>query len=161
RSFAIKSAGGASKTPTFAGLLSNENLEPFIILDSDKEGKDNKKKIIDTYKPTYNNTNVLLLKEILSTLPDNSTIEDLYPISFIEEFIEKEIGEKYSLDEKSAVIIQLKNSNEKLKNDKQKLDSIKVKMSVEFTKIYDTLEKLNTCEKISKFTQNLIEKIEK
>lgn len=160
KSFAIKSAGGASKTPTFAGLLSNEQLEPYVILDSDKEGKDNKKKIIDTYKPAYSTNNVFTLKDILPTLPDNSTIEDLYPINFVQKYIIKEIGEKYDLSDDVAIILQLKNLNEHLKNDKQKMESLKVKLSNEFVKEFDTIEKINTCEKVLAFVENLIKKMQ-
>lgn len=159
KSFAIKSAGGASKTPTFAGLLSNEELEPYIILDSDKEGKDNKKKIIDTYKPTYGPKNVFTLKDILNTLPDNSTIEDLYPIDFVINSIHKDSGEKYELVENTAIIIQLKNINEKLK-DKQKLEALKIRMSNDFVNEYNTIEKINECEKLSCFLEKLIEKLQ-
>lgn len=159
RNFAIKSAGGASKTPTFAGLLSNEELEPYIILDSDKEGKDSKRKIIDTYKQFYNNTNVLTLQEILTTLPDNATIEDLYPIEFIKKNLKIDLGKDLVIDNSSSIIIQLKNLDEKLKNDKQKLESLKVKLSNAFVKEFNSLEKLKSCESLSLFLDNLILKL--
>jgi len=159
RNFAIKSAGGASKIPTFAGLLSNEHLQSYVILDSDKEGKDIKKKIIETYKQFYSDKNLMTLKEILNTLPDNSTIEDLYPIEFIKNNLKIELGEDLEIDDKSAVIIQLKNLDEKLKNDKQKLESLKTKLSNAFTKEFHNLEKLKSCERLSGFLDNLILKL--
>ncbi len=160
RNFAIKSAGGASKTPTFAGLLSNEELEPYIILDSDKEGKDNKRKIIDTYKQSYTNDNVMTLKEIYNTLPENATIEDLYPIDFLKTNLKMELGKDFGIDNSSSIIIQLKNLDEKLKNDKQKLESLKVKLSNAFVKEFDTIDKLKSCERLSVFLDNLIIKLQ-
>ncbi len=160
RNFAIKSAGGASKTPTFAGLLSNEELKPYIVLDADKEGKDNKTKIINTYKQFYNNNNVMTLKEILNTLPDDATIEDLYPIEFIKTNLKSELGKDLEIVSTSSIIIQLKNINEKLKNDKQKLESLKVKLSNAFVKEFDTIDKLKSCDRLSIFLDNLIVKLQ-
>lgn len=160
RNFAIKSAGGASKTLTFAGLLSNEEFNPYIILDSDKEGKDNKKKIIDTYKQFYNNSNVMTLKEIFDTLPDNATIEDLYPLDFIKTNLKIELGKDLEINDTSSIIIQLKNLDEKIKNDKQKLESLKVKLSNAFVKEFDTADKLKSCERLSAFLDNLIAKLQ-
>ncbi|SIS62791.1 AAA family ATPase [Chryseobacterium gambrini] len=150
KNFAIKSAGGASKIPGFASLLSSENLEPIIIFDADKEGKDNKKKIIDNYKDSYNETNVFTIKDLNNDLPDNSTIEDLYPINFFKEFMEKELQVNLTLNTNEAVIIQLKNQNEKIKNDKQKLESLKIKISKEFIKEYKTLEQLQAISRLNK-----------
>lgn len=150
KNFAIKSAGGASKVPGFASLLSNENLEPIIIFDADKEGKDNKKKILDNYKDSYNDTNVFTIKDLNNDLPDNSTIEDLYPINFFKEFMEKELQVNLTLNTNEAVIIQLKNQNEKIKNDKQKLESLKIKISKEFIKEYKTLEQLQAISRLNK-----------
>jgi len=157
--FAIKSAGGASKLPGFASLLSGEKLDPFIIFDSDKEGKDYKKKIMEIYKEYYNNSNVFTLKDILQDLPDESTIEDLYPVDFIKKELKVNVGVDYHFNQEQAILIQLKNQNQTLKSDKQKLDSIKIKLSTNFTKEYNDFEKLNNLTKIKSFCDSLIEKI--
>ena len=157
--FAIKSAGGASKLPGFASLLSGEKLDPFIIFDSDKEGKDYKKKIMEIYKEYYNNSNVFTLKDILQDLPDESTIEDLYPVDFIKKELKINVGVDYHFNQEQAILIQLKNQNQTLKSDKQKLDSIKIKLSTNFTKEYNDFEKLNNLTKIKSFCDSLIEKI--
>lgn len=161
KNFSIKSAGGASKAPGFASLLSNEDLEPIILFDSDKEGKDCKKKILDTYKPFYNNNNVFTLKDILNTLPDNSTIEDLYPIEFVQKQLKDELGKDYNFNPNEPIIIQLKNQEEKVRNDKQKLESIKIKLSNSFVEEYKTKENLESIKKIKDFIGNLTIKIRK
>lgn len=157
--FSIKSAGGASKMPGFASLLSDENLSPYIIFDSDKEGKDNKKIIIDKYKESYSNDNVFTLKDLYVELPDDSTIEDLYPLAFIKKELKLEFGIEYNFDPKFPILFQLKNQNAVLKSDKQKLESLKNKLSNNFIKEYDTIIKLNSVPNVKALFEILIDKI--
>lgn len=155
KNFAIKSAGGASKVPGFASLLSNENLAPIIIFDADKEGKDNKKKILDNYKDSYNNDNVFTIKDLNPDLPDNSTIEDLYPLDFLKKIMEKELQVTLQFKADEAVLIQLKNQNDKVKNDKQKLESLKIKISKEFIEEYKTFENLQAIDRLNRLILEL------
>ena len=158
--YSIKSAGGASKAPGFARLLNEEKINAFILLDSDKEGRDNRKRILDEQGDIYSNKNVFTLKDILNTLPQESTIEDLLPIEFAKEFFEQEMSQEFTLSEDKAIIIQLKNQCEILKSNKQKLDSLKMKLSVEFCKAYDTKDKIDKIDRLEKLTNSLINKIE-
>lgn len=160
RNFTIKSAGGASKMPGFASLFSGEDLSPIILFDSDKEGKDNKKKILDNHKDFYNKDNVFILKDILTSLPENSTIEDLYPKNFIIKLLKAEFEQDFDLNDSEPVISQIKNQNDKVRNDKQKLESLKIKLSNEFVKEYDTAEKLNNNANLSNFIVELTKKLE-
>lgn len=160
RNFTVKSAGGASKMPGFASLLSGENLSPVILFDSDKDGKDNKKKILDNHKDFYSKDNVFTLKDILNLLPENSTIEDLYPKSFIIKLLKAEIAHDFALIDTEPIISQIKNQNENLRNDKQKLESLKIKLSNEFVKEYDTAEKLKNNVTLCSFIEELAKKLE-
>ncbi|MEL0456131.1 AAA family ATPase [Flavobacteriaceae bacterium SZ-1-7] len=140
--FSIKSAGGASKAPGIASILVNESIPAFILFDDDKEGKDNKKRILEKFKESYSSSNVFTLRDLVKSIPVNSTLEDLMPTKFVLDFFNREMDKKYSIDEKKACIIQLKNQDERLRN-KQKLDSLKLKLSNEFIKTYKTKAKVN------------------
>lgn len=141
-SYSIKSAGGASKAPGIASLLSNEGVPAFVLFDDDKEGRDNKKKILDKFKDTYNQNNVFTLRDLVSTIPQYSTIEDMMPLNFVKSFFEVELNKTFTLDNNKAVILQLKQQAEELK-DKQKLESLKIKLSKKFVKDFTTKTKIN------------------
>ncbi|MGE0076347.1 MAG: AAA family ATPase [Bacteroidales bacterium] len=159
--YSIKDAGGASKAPGFARLLSDEKVTAFILFDADKEGRDNKKNILDNQNISYSSSNVFTIKDILNTLPTDSTIEDLMPLNFVKSFFDIEMGQDFELIEDKAVIHQIKNQSELLKNNKQKLDSLKIKLSVEFCSKYNTKKKLETNDnKMVLFINQLIAKIE-
>ncbi|PKP19601.1 MAG: hypothetical protein CVU05_10960 [Bacteroidetes bacterium HGW-Bacteroidetes-21] len=158
--FSIKAAGGASKAPGFARLLNDEKVKAFILLDSDKEGRDNKKSILDNQSDFYSNDNVFTLNDILPTLPSDSTIEDLLPIDFVKSFFDREMGKDFELIANKAVVLQLKNQSDILKTNKQKLDSLKMKLSIEFCSKFNSKSKLNALHNLILFKDKLISKIE-
>jgi hypothetical protein len=71
-------------------------------------------------------------------LPNDSTIEDLLPIDFVKDFFNEEMKIEFNLDANQALIPQLKNQSKNLKEDKQKLDSLKVKLSNKFCTDFKT-----------------------
>lgn len=158
--YSIKSAGGASKSPAFARLLGDENVPAFIIFDDDKGGRDNKKKILDNQKEHYSTNNVFTLKDLSSDLPNDSTIEDLLPKNFVKEFFDKEMEKNFNLSEDEAILHQLKRQSEKLKSDKQKLDSLKIKLSREFVDKYSTEVTIKNMNRYNQLVNNLIAKIQ-
>lgn len=159
--FSIKPSGGASKSPAFARLLKDEKIPAFILFDADKEGRDNKKNILDNQSDTYSNLNVFTLKDITTTLPAESTIEDLMPIDFVKLFFDKELSHSFELNNDKAIVAQLKNQSEILKSNKQKLDSLKIKLSKEFCDEYNSKDKLEKeVPNMVSFVNNLITKIE-
>lgn len=158
--YSIKSAGGASKSPGFARLLGDENVPAFILFDSDKDGRDNKKKILDNQKEYYSTNNVFTLKDLCNELPKDSTIEDVLPIDFVKAFFDKEMEVNFTLVEERAILHQLKNQSPKLKSDKQKLDSLKVKLSNEFAEKYKTRAKIKEMKRLNELINNLVKKIE-
>lgn len=157
--FSIKAAGGASKMPGFARLLNDENISCFLLFDADKEGRDNKGIVLENQKETYSIKNVFTLKDILNTIPTDSTIEDLLPIDFVKKFFETELGQSFILDDSKAVILQLKQQSEVLKN-KQKLDSIKMKLSVKFCDEFKSLKSIQKIDRINNFSVSLKNKID-
>lgn len=158
--YSIKSAGGASKMPSVASLLANENVPAFFLFDDDNEGTSNKKKITDNYKDCFNKDNVFTIRDLDNSIPQKSTLEDLMPLSLVKDFFEKELSQTFTLDESSPFLFQLKNQNSSLKENKDKLDSLKLKLSEKFVEEFDTKEKIeNEAPKMASLVNNLIQKI--
>lgn len=157
--FAIKSAGGASKMPGFARLLQEENISPILIFDSDKEGRDNKQLIIENQREFYTSKNVFTLKDLVNSLPVDSTLEDLLPFEFVKKFFESELGQPFNLEENKAIVIQLKQQCEVLKN-KSKLESLKIKLSNKFREDYKTSKSIEKVERLKSFLNSLKNKID-
>ena len=158
--YSIKSAGGASKMPGIASLLSNEKVPAYFLFDDDKEGTDNRNKIIQLQRENYGVQNVFTLRDIESNLPTMSTIEDLFPIEFVKLFFETELETKFTIKANTSLISQLKAQDNRL-NDKQKLESLKIKLSNQIIESYDTKMKIeNEAPLMASFTKNLIERIQ-
>ncbi|WP_028891633.1 ATP-dependent endonuclease [Tenacibaculum sp. 47A_GOM-205m] len=155
-SYSTKSAGGASKAPGIASLLSNEDVPAFVLFDDDKEGRDNRKKIFDNFKDTYNQNNVFTLRDLVSTIPQHSTMEDMMPMDYVKSFFETELDTTFTIDDSKAIIIQLKQQSEALKN-KHKLESLKVKLSKKFVEDFATKTKIeNDAPRMKELTNQLI-----
>lgn len=154
--YSIKSAGGASKSPGIATLLVNENVKAHFLFDDDKEGRNNRKKILDNHKLNFNEENVFTLRSIVNSLPADATLEDVFPTSFVKSFFERELSSSFTIDESKSVINQLKRQNDAIAKDKQKLDSLKIKLSKEFISTYDTKTKISSKAPLFK---ELVEKI--
>lgn len=158
----IKTAKGASKAYGIAALLNEENIPAFFLFDDDKEGKDHKKKIIDSFKESFNSNNVFTLRDILSSLPLDSTLEDLMPISFVKDFFDSELNFAFNLVDSKPIIIQLKQQNQNLKIDKQKLDSLKVKLAKKFISEFNTKSRIeDDAKRLFTLINTFVEKIDK
>lgn len=159
--YSIKSAGGASKVPGLTTLLSNENLTAFVIFDDDKEGRDNKKVILDKNNTSFTQSNVFTIKDLVPVLPQHSTIEDLMPLSFVKHFFDREMESNFTLTENTSFIHQLKNQNNVLKENKPKLESLKLKLSNEFCIKYNTKAKIDAnCSNLVTLIDTLTNNIE-
>jgi predicted ATP-dependent endonuclease of OLD family len=159
-SCSLKAAGGASKAPGFARILSDENINASILFDADKEGVDNMKKILHEQNETYSEQNVYTLKSIIPSLPDKSTIEDVLPISFVKIFFDREMECEFNLVDNIAIIDQLKRQNEVLRSNKYKLDALKLKLSKEFCAEYTTKTKLKESVRLIELIDSVLLKIE-
>ena len=158
-SFSIKAAGGASKIPGFASLLSGESLSPSILFDADKEGMDCRKKILDNIKTDFTKNNVFILTDICSELPKNSTIEDLYPLDFINKELVEKMSPNTVLDSEVSVLEQLSKDEVWSKLDKQQKESAKVKLSKSFLENYKTKKSLDSIPRLKLFIENFIDKM--
>jgi predicted ATP-dependent endonuclease of OLD family len=155
--YTIKSAGGASKMPGIAAMLNNERVPAFFLFDDDKEGVENKKKILDNYKDYFNSNNVFTIRDIESTIPQKSTIEDLMPPEFVKDFFKNELSKEFNIEESKPIINQLKSQDSRL-NEKQKLDSLKLKLAKKYLEKYETKALIEAQSlKMNSFINKLIE----
>jgi predicted ATP-dependent endonuclease of OLD family len=93
----IKVAKGASKAYSIAALLADEKISAFFLFDDDKEGRDYKGRIIENYSKSFSTKNVFTLYDVYNKLPQKCTIEDLFPISFVKSFFEKELKKSFTI----------------------------------------------------------------
>jgi len=159
--YSIKTAKGASKAYGIASLLAEENISAFFLFDDDKEGRDYKKKIIDNYPTCFSDKNVFTLRDIHGTLPLKCTLEDLMPLEFVKAFFDKELSTDLTLNNLSPFIKQITDQNRELRENKQKLDSLKVKLSNNFIGKFDTKNKLDAqVPELVNLVQGLVRKLE-
>lgn len=89
--------GHGSNIDTTASMFNSNNISIIVIVDDDKDGKLHKEKILKI-GGVYSNNNVFTLKDLVSDIVDNGTIEDLLGKEFIEskfkQFYEDKYGEK-------------------------------------------------------------------
>ncbi|MBD0851952.1 AAA family ATPase [Maribacter arenosus] len=161
-SYTIKSAGGASKVYSIASLLAEEKILATIILDDDLEGRKIKKEIISKVKNPFSENNVLTLRDVLGGLPAYSTLEDLYPISYLSEVFKSEFGKELKLANGKPILSLIVSQEETLKgkNNKEKLDKFKTKITEGFIKKYRTFKSLEKeCTLLINFSIKLKEKL--
>lgn len=158
KNYSVKSAGGASKVTGFASLLSGEALSAFILLDADKEGKDTKSKVLNGIKNGFTKDNVFTLKDILSSLPDNSTIEDLYPLEYVYRELTEYLDSETALDDKISLIDKLNKSQEWKKLESNKKESIKTKLSNDFINTFTSKESLLEIPRVRAFLDEFVRK---
>lgn len=78
-------AAGASKTPMYAAFCVGNKFDAAVLLDSDKEGNDAKKKISELYLKQLaagQKFKVLMLKEAAGIAKNEPAIEDIFPDEF-------------------------------------------------------------------------------
>ncbi len=136
--YSIKSAGGTSKVYGIASILAQEKVPAYIILDDDKDGRDIKREILYNLKENYTREKVFTLKDVSPTLIDKGTIEDTLPQKFVKDFFEKEMGHSFEFNRDLPILIQIKNQDESLKNNKEQLNSKKIGLSELFIKTYNS-----------------------
>jgi predicted ATP-dependent endonuclease of OLD family len=157
----IKTAKGASKAYSIASLLSEEEIPAFFIFDDDKEGADYKKKIIENFSNCFNENNVFTIRDVCGTLPNKCTLEDLMPTEFVRSFFESELDTNLTLVDNLPVLKQITDQVRSLRENKQKLDSLKVKLSVKFINDFNSKQKLTTnSQRIVSFINDLSTKID-
>jgi predicted ATP-dependent endonuclease of OLD family len=130
--------GTGSNIIQVASKLNHDDIKVLVIVDDDKDGKIYKNKILEI-AGVYNDKNVFTIRDIVGSITNNGTIEDVLGKDFIEtkfkEFYKSEFNLEYDLNlkENSPYIEQIKvflQQNKKFKN--EILDEFKKKISNDF-----------------------------
>ncbi|MDR1448575.1 MAG: hypothetical protein LBI63_06475 [Candidatus Ancillula sp.] len=145
--------------PAIASIMAFQDINPVVITDDDKTGKEMKEAVIrigDNFKEVFT------IRDLNGNIIDNGTIEDTLPKDFVESTINKVLNQskidEISLTEISTFCEQLSlHLNQKIaeeattkKDKKQKIDDILAKVK---TKIAEYDEKSITEEKAPKLYQ--------
>lgn len=94
----ITNGTGSNITQT-ASKFNTDDIKVFVIIDDDKDGKKYKKDILKI-AGIYNQDNVFTLKDLIGNeLPDESTSEDLYDISYVKSQFKK-LSTQYEIEER-------------------------------------------------------------
>lgn len=136
----IKPAGGCTKINNVVALLTDEDINTFVLVDADDEGIKCKADLLKNHKNLKGK--IFTLKDVLDELPNNCSLEDLYPIDFIKVFFDNKCGKEFTLNTNQAIISQLKNQDDSLKN-KDKLEKLKSELSNLFIEKHNNLDSLN------------------
>lgn len=130
--------GAGSNIIQVASKLNHDDIEVLVVVDDDKDGKIYKSKILEI-EGVYNDKNVFTIRDIVGSIVNNGTIEDVLGKDFIEtkfkEFYKYEFSLEcnLTLQENSPFIEQIKiflQQNKKFKN--EVLDEFKKKISNDF-----------------------------
>ncbi|MFA6741331.1 MAG: hypothetical protein WCR78_07545 [Arcobacteraceae bacterium] len=117
------SNGNGSNITQIAARLNYDNINIFVLVDSDKDGCKYKENIL-AIKGIFNLDNVCTLKDLIPEIYNNCTIEDLLGKEFIQSKFNELYDEKFSkkndliLQENKAFLEQIKiylQGNEDLK----------------------------------------------
>lgn len=155
----IKTAKGASKALTLASLLDDQNISAHFLFDDDKEGRTFKAKIEKGFNKFFENK-VYTLRDLVGTIPENSTMEDLLPREFVVKTLKRELNQNFNIRDNIPILKQAKDQNKLLRQDKEKLESVKRKISEGFFLEYKTKTKLrNNCMDLIKLIEKLEEKL--
>jgi len=140
--FAITNGKG-SNLPVVASLLNYEDIDPLVVLDDDKQGKENKKNILKV-NGIFTTSNVFTIRDLVGEIINDGTIEDLLPREFViskfKEIYKKHIKEDFNskINEKIPIIEELKRFLiNKLGRDKKKeihefLEKLKIRLSEDY-----------------------------
>jgi predicted ATP-dependent endonuclease of OLD family len=160
--YSIKSSGGCSKVYSIASLMSDEEIFSIIVVDDDDEGIKAKADILKSLKSFYNLNSVFTIRDILGTLPQGATLEDLFPLDFVKDFFDKEFSKIFSINEELPIIQQIKRQEKSIEgsNNKERLEKLKGKLSDSFIEKFKNKKDIeNKAPKLYNFSMNLIKKM--
>jgi len=86
-------------------------------------------------KGTYSKKTVFTLKDSVPELPENATIEDLYPRKFLDEILKSRIGIALEEDSTQSILFEVKRKHADYHN-KEKMDRLKTILSEDFITKY-------------------------
>ena len=122
----IKTAKGASKALTLASLLDDQRVGAHFLFDDDKEGRAFKTKIEKGFNKFFE-SKVFTLRDLVNTIPEKSTMEDLLPKTLVKKVLKRELGQNFTINNTYPVLKQAKDQNQLIRENKEKLESVKRK----------------------------------
>lgn len=120
-SYNIFSADGASKARVLSNILEKNKLT--FIFDADNEGIKEKKNLKTAKKDAY------ILSDIVKDIPQSATIEDLYPLGYVNDFVKKNVDKNIDIKADVAMLVQLCQQSTIAKDDKEYRNKIKKQMA--------------------------------
>ncbi len=160
--YSIKNSGGCSKVYSIASLMSDEEISSIIVVDDDDEGTKAKSDILKSLKTFYNTNNVFTIRDILGTLPQGATLEDLFPLDFVKTFVDKEFNKDFLLNSELPIIQQIKRQEKSIEgsSNKERLEKMKTKLTNSFVVKYKNKKDIESkATTLYNFTNNLINKM--
>lgn len=151
------SANGVEKIPKYIKFFNGELVKGFVVVDSDKAGKNIKEQIKSDNKQ-FNTKNTFEINDLVNFSKDR-TLEDLLPKEIIETILVDDFGLEIELDINKPFIEQIKKEDKTL-NEKELKISILKYVATDINKKAMTKEK--TKEKYTiyfNFIKSLYEKI--
>lgn len=152
--------GNWSNIIQIASKYNDDQIDIIVLLDSDKQWVSYKEKIIQVWW-VFDEQNVFTIKDIVGTIKDWATIEDLLPKKYIEQQVKQVFSANdkagdFELDEEKPFIDQIKKYFSISKTEKEKLDILKKRISENYV---PTKKAIDDNSVISKFIHNLKEKL--
>ena len=115
----VISADGASKVKLLSNILEKNKLTG--VFDADSEGKNAKK----AFGKKTAARDAYTLSDIIDGLPKDATIEDLYPVEYVNNFLNTTLDKKVFIAPDIPVLDQLCQQSDKVKSDKEYRNKLK------------------------------------
>lgn len=156
--------GHGSNITTLVSKLNYEDLSVLVVLDDDEDGRKDKEKILKV-GGLYSINNVFTIRDLVSEVVDNGTIEDTLDQSFVKSQFKKFYKSKYNKDAEieilatRPVIVQI---IEFLKQEKHysqwDMDAFKKQLSEEFSPNKTSISSSNPL--LKKLAENIVQKLQ-
>lgn len=118
------SANGVHSIEKYVKFFNSGLVKGFVVVDSDKDGKNVKKQILQQ-NANYTDNNTFEINDLLLDNVSNKTLEDLLPKSIIIDVLKKTFNIDMELNDNSPYIEQIKDVNKTLNEKDLKMDIVK------------------------------------
>ena len=155
--------GHGSNITTLVSKLNYDDLKVVVVLDDDEDGRRDKEKIIKV-GGLYTTENVFTIRELVSEIVDNGTIEDTLDPAFVKAQFEKYYKSKFKKDvvfevqTNRPILIQITELlNRENVYSKWDMDAFKKQLSEEFKPNKNSLSSKNGL--LEKLANSIVEKL--